>query len=575
MPLPPAPTRRAARLDPEAFMAPPEGATPTTKRQRSTRGEAHPVAVPAAAAADTPVVAPAPAAPKAPASRSTKMPAKAALLSSAPAPEVAPSPETAPAVSAETPRRARKVRSTGPTKLFVLDTNVLLHDPSSLFRFEEHDIYLPMIVLEELDAHKKGMTEVARNGRQVSRALDALAAAQGADMGKGLKLDSTGQRGAGGSLFFQTSTLDFQLPTSLPQGKADNQILGVVEALRRQHAPREVVLVSKDINMRVKARALGLPAEDYQNDKALEDGDLLYSGALQLPQDFWSRNGKSVESWQSGAHTFYRISGPIVPQLLINQFVYFEAPGEPSLYARVSEIRDKTAVLKTLKDYGHAKNAVWGVTTRNREQNFAVNLLMDPDVDFVTLAGTAGTGKTLMALAAGLTQVLDDRRYTEIIMTRATDSVGEDIGFLPGTEEEKMGPWMGALDDNLEFLAKGDGGNAGEWGRAATNELIRSRIKIKSMNFMRGRTFMNKYVIIDEAQNLTPKQMKTLVTRAGPGTKIICMGNLAQIDTPYLTEGSSGLTFAVDRFKGWPHSGHITLARGERSRLADFASEVL
>jgi PhoH-like ATPase len=204
-----------------------------------------------------------------------------------------------------------------------------------------------------------------------------------------------------------------------------------------------------------------------------------------------------------------------------------------------------------------------------------MNLLTDPDIDFVTLAGTAGTGKTLMALAAGLTQVLDDRRYTEIIMTRATVSVGEDIGFLPGTEEEKMGPWMGALDDNLEFLAKGEGGNAGEWGRAATNELIKSRIKIKSMNFMRGRTFMNKYVIIDEAQNLTPKQMKTLITRAGPGTKIICMGNLAQIDTPYLTEGSSGLTYAVDRFKGWAHGGHITLARGERSRLADFASEAL
>ncbi len=582
MPLPPAPTRRAARLDPEAFIAPPEGATPATTRKRSTRNEPAPMVaadanMPVAAPVTGPVPAsavPAVASAKAPAPRSAKAPAKAALLSTPPTPELAPSPAE-PAITATASKRARKARSTGPTKLFVLDTNVLLHDPSSLFRFEEHDIYLPMIVLEELDAHKKGMTEVARNGRQVSRALDALAAAQGADMGKGLKLDSTGQRGAGGSLFFQTSALDFQLPTSLPQGKADNQILGVVEALRRQYAPREVVLVSKDINMRVKARALGLPAEDYQNDKALEDGDLLYSGALQLPQDFWSRNGKAVESWQSGAHTFYRISGPIVPQLLINQFVYFEAPGEPSLYARVSEIRDKTAVLKTLKDYGHAKNAVWGVTTRNREQNFAMNLLLDPDVDFVTLAGTAGTGKTLMALAAGLTQVLDDRRYTEIIMTRATVSVGEDIGFLPGTEEEKMGPWMGALDDNLEFLAKGDGGGAGEWGRAATNELIRSRIKIKSMNFMRGRTFMNKYVIIDEAQNLTPKQMKTLVTRAGPGTKIICMGNLAQIDTPYLTEGSSGLTFAVDRFKGWPHSGHITLARGERSRLADFASEVL
>ena len=619
MPLPPAPTRRAALLAPEdyntparkrtsartaaadfpataaadtpaaatetiAITSPAASADPSTARsstatrsgrsRRSATGAAHTpsqAATPAAASTRTrrgTSATPAPAAPVAATNVSTPLAsAPATMAAPAPAPVAVATPAPAP--------RGRKTRGTGPKKLFVLDTNVLLHDPTCLFRFEEHDIYLPMIVLEELDAHKKGMTEVARNGRQVSRSLDALAATQGADIGKGLKLDSTGQRAAGGCLFFQTAALDYQLPTSLPQGKADNQILGVVEALRQQHAPREVVLVSKDINMRVKARALGLPAEDYQNDKALEDDDLLYSGLLALPADFWSRNGKAVESWQSGPHTYYRISGPIVAQLMINQFVYFEAPGEPSLYARVSEIRDKTAVLKTLKDYGHAKNAVWGVTTRNREQNFAVNLLMDPDIDFVTLAGTAGTGKTLMALAAGLTQVLDDRRYTEIIMTRATVSVGEDIGFLPGTEEEKMGPWMGALDDNLEFLAKGDGGNAGEWGRAATNELIRSRIKIKSMNFMRGRTFMNKYVIIDEAQNLTPKQMKTLITRAGPGTKIICMGNLAQIDTPYLTEGSSGLTYAVDRFKGWPHGGHITLARGERSRLADFASEVL
>jgi PhoH-like ATPase len=513
----------------------------------------------------------------APAARSTSRRASAKT-------ETAPA-AAAPLAAAPSPSRSKRSRPQGPAKLFVLDTNVLLHDPTSLFRFEEHDIFLPMIVLEELDGHKKGMTEVARNGRQTSRTLDALAGVQGADIARGLKLDSTGQRAAGGCLYFQTAPLDYSLPTSLPPGKADNQILGVVEALRKLHASRaeggthatgrEVVLVSKDINMRVKARALGLNAEDYQNDKTLEDGDLLYAGVLALPPDFWAKTGKNVESWQSGAHTYYRIGGPIVPQLMINQFAYFEAPGEPSLFARVSEIREKTAVLQTLKDYGSAKNAVWGVTTRNREQNYAMNLLMDPEIDFVTLTGTAGTGKTLLALAAGLTQVLDERRYTEIIMTRATVSVGEDIGFLPGTEEEKMGPWMGALDDNLEFLAKGDGGNAGEWGRAATNELIRSRIKIKSMNFMRGRTFLNKYVIIDEAQNLTPKQMKTLITRAGPGTKIICMGNLAQIDTPYLTEGSSGLTYAVDRFKGWPHSGHITLARGERSRLADFASEVL
>ncbi|MGN6456679.1 MAG: PhoH family protein, partial [Achromobacter mucicolens] len=187
---------------------------------------------------------------------------------------------------------------------------------------------------------------------------------------------------------------------------------------------------------------------------------------------------------------------------------------------------------------------------------------------------TAGTGKTLLALAAGLAQTMDQQRYREIIMTRATVSVGEDIGFLPGTEEEKMQPWMGAFDDNLEVLQKTDDA-AGEWGRAATQELIRSRLKIKSMNFMRGRTFVDKYLIIDEAQNLTPKQMKTLVTRAGPGTKVICLGNIAQIDTPYLTEGSSGLTFVVDRFKGWPHSGHVTLQRGERSRLADYAGDVL
>ena len=459
-------------------------------------------------------------------------------------------------------------------KLFVLDTNVLMHDPMCLFRFEEHDIFLPMIVLEELDSHKKGMTEVARNARQTSRMLDALVGIADADISEGLSLASTGHKEVGGKLFFQTMPLSFDLPTSLPQGKADNQILGVVKALGDLHSQRQVVLVSKDINMRVKARALGLYAEDYQNDKTLEDGDLLYSGSLALNSDFWSKEAKTLESWQSAGHTYYRISGNIVSNLHINQFIYFESPGEPSLYARVTEIRGKTAVFKTLKDYSHLKNAAWGITTRNREQNFALNMLMDPEVDFVTLTGTAGTGKTLLALAAGLVQVLDERRYTEIIMTRATVSVGEDIGFLPGTEEEKMGPWMGALDDNLEVLGKTDT-SAGEWGRAATSELIRSKIKIKSLNFMRGRTFLNKFVIIDEAQNLTPKQMKTLITRAGPGTKIICMGNIAQIDTPYLTEGSSGLTFAVDRFKGWPHGGHITLARGERSRLADYASEVL
>ena len=557
MPLPPPPAKRGARLAPDVI----DMATRRAKVSATTP--------PADQAQPATLV-------KARAAQASGTPAPAALLQAPTHAPAAPARKSPPERLPPMPTpRARKPKANGPARLFVLDTNVLLHDPMALFRFKEHDIFLPMIVLEELDGHKKGMSEVARNGRQTSRLLDALAGVRGADMAQGLKLDSTGHVEASGHLFFQTTPLDATMPTALPPGKADNQILGVVAALEKQHAPREVALVSKDINMRVKARALGLHAEDYENDKTLDDGDLLYAGVLQLPPDFWTRQSKAVESWQAGSATYYRISGPVVPSLQINQFVYFEAPGEPSLYARVTEIQGKVAVLRTLKDYTHLKNAVWGVTARNREQNFALNLLMDPEIDFVTLAGTAGTGKTLLALASGLTQVLDDRRYTEIIMTRATVSVGEDIGFLPGTEEEKMGPWMGALDDNLEFLAKGDGSGAGEWGRAATNELIRSRVKIKSMNFMRGRTFMNKWIIIDEAQNLTPKQMKTLITRAGPGTKIICMGNLAQIDTPYLTEGSSGLTYAVDRFKGWPHGGHVTLARGERSRLADFASEVL
>ena len=576
MPLPPAPTKPADKLSPSAFSkSKPQGRSANAKRQSAVREPKVMSAAPNAHLEQhskqgmTAQVIPISAAIQVHSYPQSRAPQ---IEQSADTSKVAP--DRTAGITKPAPRGEKKARRTGPPKLFVLDTNVLLHDPMCLFRFEEHDIFLPMIVLEELDGHKKGMTEVARNARQTSRTLDALAGTTGADISSGFKLDSTGQREAKGKLMFQTLALDYSLPGSLPQGKADNQILGVVAALRTQYAPREVVLVSKDINMRVKARALGLATDDYQNDKTLEDGDLLYSGAMALPADFWATHGQKIESWQQGQHTFYKIDGPIVPQMLINQFVYFESPGEPSLYARVTEIRGNTAVLKTLRDFNHLKNAVWGVTTRNREQNFAMNLLTDPDVDFVTLTGTAGTGKTLMALAAGLTQVLDDRRYTEIIVTRATVSVGEDIGFLPGTEEEKMGPWMGALDDNLEVLGKTDS-SAGEWGRAATSELIRSRIKIKSMNFMRGRTFLNKYVIIDEAQNLTPKQMKTLITRAGPGTKIVCMGNLAQIDTPYLTEGSSGLTFAVDRFKGWPHGGHITLARGERSRLADFASDVL
>jgi len=462
-------------------------------------------------------------------------------------------------------------KSLSGSKLFVLDTNVLMHDPSSLFRFEEHDIYLPMVTLEELDNNKKGLTEVARNARQASRNLEEVVGTNLIDLELGCPLAIHGNKHLTGRLFLQTAQVDIDLP-GLAGSKADNQILGVVLDLHKKYPKREVVLVSKDINIRIKARALGLGAEDYFNDKVLEDTELLYTGMKELPADFWEKHSKAMESWQDSGRMFYRLTGPLCKTFLINEFVFYDY--EKPFHAIVRSIEGNTAVLEVVKDHSLPKHNIWGITARNREQNFALNLLMDPEIDFITLLGQAGTGKTLLTLASALTQVLDKKIYSEIIMTRVTVSVGEDIGFLPGTEEEKMGPWMGALDDNLDVLNKSDEA-AGEWGRAATQDLIRSRIKVKSLNFMRGRTFLNKFLIIDEAQNLTPKQMKTLITRAGPGTKVVCLGNIAQIDTPYLTEGSSGLTYVVDRFKGWGHNGHVTLMRGERSRLADFAAEAL
>jgi PhoH-like ATPase len=456
-------------------------------------------------------------------------------------------------------------------KLFVLDTNVLMHDPSSLFRFEEHDIYLPMVTLEELDNNKKGITEVARNARQASRNLEEIVGTNLVNLDEGCPLSIKGNKHVSGRLFLQTDAVDFNLPM-LAGSKADNQILGVVLSLQKKHTDRQVILVSKDINIRIKARALSVPAEDYFNDKVLEDSELLYSGIKELPENFWDQHSKAMESWQDAGRMFYRITGPLCPTFLINEFVFYDY--EKPFEAIVRNVEGKTAILEIVKDFTQVKHNVWGINARNREQNFAFNLLMDPDVDFVSLLGQAGSGKTLLTLAAALTQTLDKKIYSEIIMTRVTISVGEDIGFLPGTEEEKMAPWMGALEDNLDVLNQSDE-NVGEWGRAVTQDLVRSRLKIKSLNFMRGRTFLNKFLIIDEAQNLTPKQMKTLITRAGPGTKVVCLGNIAQIDTPYLTEGSSGLTYVVDRFKGWGHNGHVTLMRGERSRLADFAAEIL
>ncbi|KTD34589.1 PhoH family protein [Legionella israelensis] len=461
-------------------------------------------------------------------------------------------------------------------KLFVLDTNILMHDPTAIYRFEEHDIYLPMVVLEELDSHKTGMSELARNVRQTNRMLvELMNHATHDEVVAGLPVPgymNTDEAQYRGRLFFQTDDFDQVHLSSLPGNKVDNTILATALGLQKKYAGKKrVILISKDINLRIKAGILGIPAEDYYNDRVLEDVNLLHSGLHILDNNFWDTHAKNMEAWQESGKTFYRVTGPLVSRWNLNDCLSTENNEFQALVKRLEP--DDSAVVELAKDYTQSNHAVWGITARNREQNFALNLLLNPDIDFVTLQGTAGTGKTLLTIAAGLTQVLDQNRYNEILMTRVTIPVGEDIGFLPGTEEEKMTPWMGALMDNLEVLHGTQEG--GSFGRHATADLLQSKIKIRSLNFMRGRTFLNRYIIIDEAQNLTSKQIKTLVTRAGPGSKIICLGDIKQIDTPYLTETTSGLTFAVDRFKSWEHSAHMTLTRGERSRLAYYAAEHL
>ncbi len=457
-------------------------------------------------------------------------------------------------------------------RLYILDTNVLMHDPTSMFRFEEHDVFLPMMVLEELDAAKKGLSEVARNVRQVSRFIGEMMQIQGVtNLENGVELrqpDALELDVGTGRLYFQTSMPETQSSLLQKGSIADNEILRTALALQESLGESEIILVSKDINLRIKAAILAIQAEDYYNDRALDDLSLLYRGMRKEGEEFWDEYPQ-LESWNESGRTFYRIGHAKGDNWFPNQCL---AIGD-GIEALVKFDEDRQVTLRLVDDYDEGHHSIWGIHARNLEQNFAMNLLMDPDIDFVTLMGTAGTGKTLLALAAGLSQTMDEKRYSEIIVTRATVSMGEDIGYLPGTEEEKMTPWMGALTDNLEVLTQPQDG--GDWARAATNDLLTSRVKIRALNFMRGRTFLNRYVIIDEAQNITPKQMKALITRAGPGTKMICLGNVEQIDTPYLTETTSGLTFVVDRFKDWEHAGHITLHRGERSQLAQFASQAL
>jgi len=447
-------------------------------------------------------------------------------------------------------------------KIYVIDTNVLIHDPHSLSRFDEHDVVLPIVVLEEMDKVKRGFEDLARNVREASRQLELIS--EGCtDLSKGCPLPG------GGSLFFELNHRALEiLPESLAKGTGDNRIIAVTMSLQQENKDRQVILVSKDINMRIKARALGLVTEDYRSDKVLDDMDVPPLGYIELDEQTWGLIADDMEVSNGPQGTHYLVSWPeggLAP--FINGFVVL--PGEKGKVLRCTAVGEDGRIhLHDVHSFRTERNAIWGIQAKNSEQNMAMNLLMDPDIDMVTLLGKAGSGKTLLALACGLHQTLDLNIYDRIIVTRATVPMGQDIGFLPGTEKEKLEPWMGAVSDNLSLLLGDDFQGLG-------NSLSQYKMEISSLSFARGRTYMRTWLIVDEAQNLSPHQMKTLVTRIGEGSKIIILGNNAQIDTPYLTAYTNGLSMAAARFATWAYAGHVTLRASERSRLAAYAAEVM
>ena len=436
-------------------------------------------------------------------------------------------------------------------KIFVIDTNVLLHDPRAIFSFEENDVIIPIVVIEELDKFKKGIDEIGRNARQVSRILDEFR--QKGNLSKGVQLEG------GGNLRVELNHQSPQhLPNELIATKADNRILSTALNLKHDNLP--VVLVTKDTNLRIKADALGLRAEDYESDTITLDE--LYSGETELSvdpgviDDFYTK-----DELPAADH-----------KLFANQFVLIKNSANPSQTALSRYNQQKSALVPV----ANTKHGVWGITARNKQQQFALDLLLNDDIRLVTLVGRAGTGKTLLALAAGLEKTIESRAFQRLVVSRPVFPLGKDIGFLPGDIEEKLRPWMQPIRDNLDFLM----GASAVSGRAKGKKDIQSlidlgMIEVEPLTYIRGRSMPNQYLIIDEAQNLTPHEIKTIITRAGEGTKVVLTGDPYQIDNPYIDSSSNGLTFVVDRFKEESIAGHITLVKGERSDLAELAATLL
>lgn len=450
---------------------------------------------------------------------------------------------------------------------YVLDTNVLIHDPTSILNFDEHHVVIPITVLEELDSLKGGRHAIAADCRQAIRELDRqLGRASPVEVESGVAI----QRSDTGDTLGILSVMMTETPENLvmlPTHLNDNKILNDVGVLKQQYPDRRVVLVTKDINVRLKARGCGIESQDYHSDQLLSDIEHLNTGYLEFSGSFWDRV-EEVETSQIEGRTLHKVARDLFEQdLFPNQFIL----DEDGFVARVVSADENIVTLLHLNLHSLMEHEVWGLKPRDIYQAMALNLLMDPDVHLVNLTGSAGSGKTILALAAAIEQTVPNKLYRRIIVTRSTQGLDEDIGFLPGTEEEKMEPWLGAITDNLEALHWEDENCS------SSVEYVLNKVPLmfKSLNYIRGRSFQSSLIVIDESQNLTPHQIKTIVTRAGNGSKVICLGNLAQIDTPYLTPISSGLTYLTERFKGFAQGGNILLQGVPRSALAAFAEENL
>ncbi|MEY3667283.1 MAG: hypothetical protein RL572_823 [Pseudomonadota bacterium] len=450
---------------------------------------------------------------------------------------------------------------------YVLDTNVLIHDPAAIRNFDEHHVVIPITVLEELDRLKSGKLAMAADCRQAIREIDSVIGRASPELvEQGVPIERGKRARPVGSL----SILMSETPANvvlLPFHLNDNKILNAVASLKQRHPGRRVVLVTKDINMRLKARGIGIESEDYHSDQLLGDITQLNKGYIEFKHSFWDVV-EDVRTDHASGGTLYHVAREVIAHNVFpNQFLY----DNTGFLARVLKVGKQEVVLRHLDLDKMLQRETWGLKPRDAFQAMALNLLLDPDIHIVNLTGAAGSGKTILALAAAIEMTVPQKLYRRIIATRSTQGLDEDIGFLPGTEEEKMEPWLGAITDNLEALHWDDENSA------SSIEYVLARVPLlfKSLNYIRGRSFQHSLILIDESQNLTPHQIKTIVTRAGNGSKVICLGNLAQIDTPYLSPTSSGLTYLTERFKNFEHGGSLQLQGIPRSALAAYAERYL